>query len=333
MPLLPKISIVTPSFNQGKFIEQTIESVLDQKYPNLEYIIIDGGSTDETVDIIKKYQGHLAYWVSEKDDGQSEAINKGLALATGDVVNWLNSDDFYEPGALHVVAEAFQDQNVNVVCGRSRIFYNNHSEERISKGTDVYNWNLAKTIGWARIDQPETFFRKSAIDKIGPLNTDFHYVMDKEWWIRYLLMFGLSGVRKSEEVIVNFRIHDKSKTGSQPLKFEEETDQLYLKLAELCGFRQEEEVLKCFTSKSKSYLHLSKAKGGNESNKIVLAALQYYLLYKADYFYYRHERALAENCLQQVRIEFLDDFSKKLLCRLKFRNKYFPMSLIKMFRS
>lgn len=327
----PKITIITPSFNQGQFIEQTIQSVIEQQYPNLEYIIIDGGSTDDTVDIIKKYQGYLTYWVSEKDDGQSEAINKGLALATGDIVNWLNSDDFYEPGALHVIAEAFQDQNVNVFCGRSRIFYNNHSEERYSKGTDVFNGNLAKTIGWARIDQPETFFRKSAIDKIGPLNKDFHYVMDKEWWIRYLLMFGLSGVKKTEEVIVNFRIHDNSKTGSQLLKFEEETDQLYLKLAELFCFRQEEEIIKNFTSKSKGYLLLPK--DGRGEDGIVLAALQYYMLYKADYFYYRHERKLADICLEQLKREFLDDLSKGLFRKLKLRNKYFPMSLIKMFRS
>src|SRR5687768_13083798 len=104
----PKISIITPSYNQGRFIEETILSVINQNYPNLEYIIIDGGSTDNTVEIIRKYEQHLAYWVSEKDGGQSEAINKGFKKATGDIVCWINSDDFFMPGALSKVADCFE---------------------------------------------------------------------------------------------------------------------------------------------------------------------------------------------------------------------------------
>jgi GT2 family glycosyltransferase len=105
---LPKISIVTPSFNQGKFLEKTILSVLEQGYPNLEYIIIDGGSTDNSVEIIRKYENRLAYWVSEPDCGQSNAINKGFERATGEILGWLNSDDWYHPGALKAVAEVFR---------------------------------------------------------------------------------------------------------------------------------------------------------------------------------------------------------------------------------
>jgi len=108
---LPKISIVTPSFNQGQYIEETILSIVNQNYPNLEYIIIDGGSTDNTVEIIKKYEKHLAYWVSEKDKGQSEAINKGFRKATGDIVCWINSDDFFMPGSLLKVGERFAKDN------------------------------------------------------------------------------------------------------------------------------------------------------------------------------------------------------------------------------
>src|SRR3954447_1857975 len=105
---LPRITIVTPSFNQGRYLEQTICSVLDQKYPNLEYIICDGGSTDESVSVIKKYEKHLTYWCSEKDRGQSHAINKGFDRATGDIYAYINSDDYFEPGTFDRVAEAYQ---------------------------------------------------------------------------------------------------------------------------------------------------------------------------------------------------------------------------------
>ena len=119
-----KISIITPSYNQGNYLEQTIDSVLSQNYQNLEYIIIDGGSTDNSVEIIKKHQKHLHYWVSEKDSGQSEAINKGLKIAGGEIINWLNSDDYYTANALKTVAEHFEDESVLVVSGRSDIWKN-----------------------------------------------------------------------------------------------------------------------------------------------------------------------------------------------------------------
>ena len=115
------ISIVTPTYNQGQYIEQTIQSVLNQNYPNLEYIIIDGGSTDNTVEIIKKYEKHLKFWVSEKDNGQANAINKGLQYCTGEIFNWLNSDDYLEPGALLNIANAFSS-NVQMVAGKVRVF-------------------------------------------------------------------------------------------------------------------------------------------------------------------------------------------------------------------
>ena len=119
----PKISIVTPSFNQGKYIEQTIQSVLDQDYPNLEYIIIDGGSTDETVEIIKKYEHKIHYWVSEPDKGQTDGINKGFAKCTGEIFNWINSDDYYEPGTFYKLAKLFTEHPyVDVVCGKEWSF-------------------------------------------------------------------------------------------------------------------------------------------------------------------------------------------------------------------
>ncbi|MEI8278500.1 MAG: glycosyltransferase family 2 protein [Bacteroidota bacterium] len=229
----PKISIITPSYNQGQFIEQTICSVLDQNYPNLEYIIMDGGSKDNTVEIIKKYEKHITHWVSENDKGQSDAINKGFKIASGDVINWLNSDDYYEKGALHKVGEAFSDPTTNAYLGISRIFGN--KGEFFSTGTDVYADNLEKTIGWARIDQPETFFRKSCFDKIGYLDQQFHFIMDKELWIRYLLQYGFNGLKKTNDLLAHFRVHDDSKTNNFHEKFNKETLSLYHSIAKLNG--------------------------------------------------------------------------------------------------
>src|SRR5882724_9660763 len=119
----PKISVVTPSFNRGRFLEETILSVLNQNYANLEYIIIDGGSNDETVEIIRRYEDRLAYWISEKDRGQAHAINKGLEKATGDIFAFINSDDLYLPGAFRAVAEYFREHpSCEWLCGETILF-------------------------------------------------------------------------------------------------------------------------------------------------------------------------------------------------------------------
>lgn len=225
MDQLPKISIITPSYNQGQFIEETILSVINQNYPNLEYIIIDGGSTDNTVEIIKKYEKHLTYWCSEKDKGQSDAINKGFKRATGDVINWLNSDDYYQPETLLKVGKAFVDKNVNVYCGTCKLF--GIGVDHFSNGTDVYWGNLEKTLAWARIDQPETFFRRTCLEQIGWVDERFHYLMDREMWFRYLLVYGLDGIVKTKEWLVNFRVHESSKTHLFQERFEKEGYSFY----------------------------------------------------------------------------------------------------------
>lgn len=233
--MLPKISIVTPSFNQGQFIEQTIDSVLSQNYSRLEYLIIDGGSTDNTLDIIKKYSKHITYWVSEPDRGQSDAINKGLKLSTGDVFNWLNSDDYYESDTLAFVGEQFLQKECLILCGKSRIF-DETGTRYFSSGTDLYKDNLAKTIGWARIDQPETFIRKNILDNIGPVNEHLNYVMDKELWMRILFQINLENVYTSEKILAHFRLHKQSKTIATSEKFEQEMDSLCYAIASHYSF-------------------------------------------------------------------------------------------------
>jgi glycosyltransferase involved in cell wall biosynthesis len=236
-----KISIITPSYNQGRFIEETILSVIEQGYPNLEYIVLDGGSTDNTVDIIKKYEKYITFWKSERDKGQSDAINQGFRRATGEIINWLNSDDYYENGSLQNVNQAFQDDSVNVYCGRSRVF--GKGKDYLSNGTDLYLDNLNKTIGWARIDQPETFFRHKALKELGYLNNFLHYTMDKEMWMRYLLKYGLSGIQKTSAVLVNYRLHETSKTVSMQKGFVAETHNLYYTYAKWFGLDRFSTVL------------------------------------------------------------------------------------------
>ena len=209
----PKISIVTPSYNQGKFIEQTILSVISQNYPNLEYIIIDGGSTDETVDIIKKYEQHITYWVSEKDNGQSHAINKGIEKCTGEIFNWLNSDDWYEPNALFIVASAFMSKkSIQFVSG-----YENHVLENgtviLDNGTYLRK-TIEQTIEDCHIAQPSTFFKLDAIRLVGGVSNDLHYIMDGELWVKLLLLYGEHNFKKIDKAFVNFRIHAFSKTTS-----------------------------------------------------------------------------------------------------------------------
>jgi len=312
--MLPKITIITPSYNQGQYLEQTIDSVLSQNYPNLEYIVIDGGSQDNSVEIIRKYEKHLTFWVSEKDKGQSDAINKGLKRATGELINWLNSDDYYEKDTLQIVGEAFQNPQTNVLCGRSRIFYDESNKtSHFSSGTDIYKNNLAKTIGWARIDQPETFFRASAINAMGLLNPKFHYVMDKEWWIRYLFLFGLENIVEIDNVLVNFRLHGNSKTVSQQENFQKETAYIYEEIAQLFTL----DIPNTTLDEPK----LDKSFYQNINRDTAEQAIHYHLLYKADAHYYIGNYASAKKYLHKINIYLLEKDDHQLFNKLSFRLK------------
>lgn len=221
---LPKISIVTPSFNQGEFIEETILSVINQDYPNIEYIIIDGGSTDNTVEIIKKYEKKLAYWVSEKDSGQSEAINKGFKRATGDIVCWINSDDILMPGAIDKVVKHFEnDQDLDFLNGYTLLIDINSNI--------LFNYFILKQNKWYAkhgvyyLSQPSMFWKRHVFDTIGYLREDFHALMDKELLIRiFRSNFKIGHV---EKILSAFRIHEGSKTGLKGKIWRNDSIQLY----------------------------------------------------------------------------------------------------------
>lgn len=326
--MLPKISIVTPSFNQGEFIEQTIDSVLSQKYSNLEYIIIDGGSTDNTVEIIKKYSTHLTHWVSEPDRGQSDAINKGLKLSTGDVFNWLNSDDYYETNTLEVVGNQFLQKDCLVLCGKSRIF-NESGTKHFSTGTDIYKGNLAKTIGWARIDQPETFIRKQLLDQIGYVNEQLDYVMDKELWMRILFHIDLKNIYTLDTILANFRLHPTSKSVAASSHFEQEMDLLCHSIAcklSLNTIAQGiEKVFELPNKKISSTL--------NTSNVDLLNnALNYYLFKRFLELYTSNNYKSAKQLLEFIRVEPLDMDEQKQIEQI-IKRMQMPVLLKKIFNA
>jgi hypothetical protein len=220
----PRISIVTPSFNQGQFIEETIRSVLLQGYPNLEYIIIDGGSTDQTVDIIRKYEPWLAYWVSEKDRGQSHAINKGFAMATGSVYCYLNSDDILFPGALHAVAPLFgASVNRRLVCCAGEFFGPAMTEvlgPLQGGGPDTSRpWKPPppRLTHWlttyCSLFQQACFWDKAVYEAIGGFSEELDFCFDKEFFLRAIFEFG-SYVACPQIVAAGHRLHGECKTAT-----------------------------------------------------------------------------------------------------------------------
>ena len=211
----PRISIVTPSYNQGQFLEETIRSVLFQNYPDLEYIIIDGGSTDNSLEIIKKYEPWLTYWISETDRGQSHALNKGFKQVTGDIVGWLNSDDLYFPGTFKKVAQLMWNgervfrpliySSVNIFD----TFLNNIIQKLVAQPAD-FDKLLALWEGGGLIVPQQGVFIKKELSKEHRLNENLNYVMDYDLWLRLSLEIPFYCL--SEETFAAFRFHNQSKT-------------------------------------------------------------------------------------------------------------------------
>jgi len=208
----PRITIVTPSFNQGQYIEQTILSILDQNYPNLQYIVMDGGSTDETVSILEKYSDRISYWVSEKDNGQSHAINKGLALADGDIFNWINSDDYLLPGALKTVAELFLRHDALSVGTRTNLVRNGELQWIGGASGKMESWiDNAWSTG---LNQQGLYFKTSCVRALNGVDEHYNYSMDLDLWVRFLFTFGQDRCFTSEAVTGTFRLHDDCKSGN-----------------------------------------------------------------------------------------------------------------------
>ena len=203
----PKISIITPSYNQAEFIEETIESVLSQRYPNLEYIIMDGGSTDGSVEIIKKYEKHLTYWESENDRGHAHALNKGFARSTGNIMAWINSDDKYLPLAFKTIAEVYaQVPEIEWTVG----LYSNFDRDGALMGGNnitraVYKNIYSYLFNDLHIQQESVFWRRSLWEKAGSkISEDVHYMIDTELWCRFFLHADLWHI---DQVIGGYRTY------------------------------------------------------------------------------------------------------------------------------
>ena len=205
---LPLVSIITPSFNQARYLDATIQSVLLQDYPRIEYMIVDGDSNDGTINVIKKYQSNLAWWVSEKDKGQTDALNKGFARAKGEILAWLNSDDTYEPGAVSAAVRYLQEHpEVGMVYGDCNFI--NESGRVIGKFDSAQTSYRLLRQGYSHIPQQTMFFRADLWKQVGPLDPSFYFAMDYDLWTR---IAARSEIKYVPQTWANFRLHTSGKT-------------------------------------------------------------------------------------------------------------------------
>ena len=236
----PKISIVTPSYNQGEYIEQTIRSVLLQNYPDIQYIIIDGGSSDKTIEIIKKYEPWIYHWESGKDRGQSHAINKGIGHCTGEIFNWINSDDYYNPDCFKNLAGSFDSGNVHAVAGNYRYFDENKNRQEKVIGLRLKP-TLEETLAFVLMDQPSTFFRLKIINELGGLDERYKYVMDQDLWKKFLFRYGMNNIKVTEKELAHFRLHGESKTYKN--SFSKEYHGIFYSIAKKTGLNKHAEII------------------------------------------------------------------------------------------
>lgn len=217
----PLVTVITPSYNQAAYLEYTIRSVLSQDYIEIEYIVVDGGSTDGSLEVIQAYASKLSWWVSEPDEGQAAAINKGLERARGEVIAWLNSDDLYLPGTVAGAVRALQSYpRAGMVYGDAITI---DAGGRPIKELRFPDWGLEELMGFRIICQPAVFMRRSALEKAGWLDPNYHYMLDHQLWLRIARQ---NPVKHINAIWAAARHHPTAKNVAQPLEFGRETLQL-----------------------------------------------------------------------------------------------------------
>ena len=217
----PLVTIVTPSFNQARFLEQTMRSVLEQDYPNIEYMVADGGSTDGSVDLIQKYSDRMKWWVSEKDNGQADAINKGFTRASGEIIAWINSDDYYMPGAVAGAVKALADHpEVGMVFGNVRVV---DETEKVLNQLSYGDWGLVDLMSFHIIGQPAVFMRREVLEKVGHLDQSFHLLLDHQLWIR---LAAEAGMQYIPELWASAHYHEDCKNLAMAASFGSEAQRI-----------------------------------------------------------------------------------------------------------
>jgi len=221
MPDLPLVTIVTPSYNQGRFLEAAIRSVLEQDYPNIEYFVVDGASTDNSVEIIKKYAGQITWWVSEKDSGQAEAINKGLWRAKGEIVGWLNSDDVYLPGAVSAAVAAFRSSPAAAVVYGDALAID--ADGKSFNVMRARQYSLADLMAFNIICQPAAFMRRSVLERVNYLDPAYHLLMDNLLWMN---MARIAPIVYVPQTWAAARYHDQAKNRTRGAAYGREANAL-----------------------------------------------------------------------------------------------------------
>jgi glycosyltransferase involved in cell wall biosynthesis len=322
----PKITVITPSFNQGEYLEATINSVLDQQYPDVEYMIIDGGSTDDSAAIIQQYSNHLAYWVSEKDKGQAHAINKGLLRASGEIITWINSDDQLLPGSLKRVAHIFNENpDVDLIHGKTILFGMTHTE--IVRGMESSGKPYCYLAGMC-FPQPSSFFTRRIVEKVGVLDEAFHYGMDYDFFLRIFLQ---GSFQETDEVFSKYLLHDNSKTIKVQAQFAQDWAKVYSKLLRSFSFTtpfiQHMKSLGLYTDGSDTYV-VSKT----IDYDFIAQSFPYFLRFQIIFYYQFAD-------LQQVRklTGYLNEMNPEFvfshnLKSVYWRSRMLPGFLLKMLR-
>lgn len=299
----PLISIVTPSYNQRDFIEETIRSVLLQNYPNLEFIIMDGKSSDDTVSVIRTYDHWLSFWESKGDKGQSHAINKGISMSTGQIFNWLCSDDILYPGALLQVGQAFmENKSLKGYVGGIEILLPN---EEVAVAPNLIKGSWEDTLKVRLIKQQSFFHHMSAVARMGPLNENLDYVMDVDWRWRFYSLYGEDQILEGDKIIAGYRFHEDSKTIGSSQQFIEEDIALMLSISQRFGFNNLCQVFSRLVNSNKG-ISFPNLEAHHDRIELIESALHYRSLKLVTQIYDEQQFLLAK-----ALIPILNDYMPK----------------------
>ncbi|TAL43218.1 MAG: glycosyltransferase, partial [Chitinophagaceae bacterium] len=302
----PKISIVVPSYNQGQYLQETLDSIINQQYPGLELFVADGGSTDDSIDIIRKYENHINWWVSEKDRGQSDAINKGLRKVTGDIVTWINSDDMLTPGSLKKVADYFSKQpaDVGLIHGGTTLF---KSGKEILNDWGYKNPSLERNLAGMAFSQPSAFFLKKYLDKVGgQVNEQLHYGMDYDLFSRLTCVCRFISVK---DIFSKYRLHDNSKSVTEQHRFIDDWNKTFVNLCRNLGWTEVVEEMKSTGAVEEGVFNYQYSFNFLPDKNIINAAdrtkiLFYHFCYILKALYWNDQMDKARTLLKYLRVHY-----------------------------